>query len=225
MLKNALKLLILLVVLFALALWSPWYKWQINIYNLLGIENNEKYSSLKITSLSGEIEIYIDDEYQGSVTDNEDYVDIASIKSGEHHIALKRKSQTEYFVYEKTIIFEQGAEVVIAFDLGPNETFSEGHTFYTKRNYINIGKPRLFVYSAPDMTKVFIDDILVGETPLLNVDLDLSQQRKVRFQHDGYEDLEFTILPDSIESRNKLLDFDLIIEAKLFLKPVKVVNL
>jgi len=224
MVKKVLIILIVIVVLLGLAIWAPWYKWDFSLYNLFGIENTTKYSELKVKSLSGEIDIYIDDELQGSVTDNEEFADIASISEGSHKITLKKKSSAEYYTFERTIDFESGVEIVIAYDLGPNEVFSEGHVFYSKKNYANDGQPKLFVYSVPDMTKVFIDDIFVGETPLRSVDLDLSSQHRVKLQKTGYDDLEFTILPDKIENREKLNEFDLIIEAKLFLRPVKIVS-
>jgi hypothetical protein len=211
-------------VLVLLAIWSPWNSWNINFYNLFGIENAEKYSGLKVKSLSGEVYIYVDNKFEGTITDNEDFADIGSIQAGSHTVALKRKQENNYYILEKKINFEEGVDVVIAYDLGPNEKFSEGHVFYAKKNYLNEGKPKLNIYSVPDRTKVYMDNIYVGDAPLVNIDLNLDLQHKIKLQKVGYETLEFTILPEEIEIRKKLSGFDLIIEAQLFLKPIKTVN-
>jgi hypothetical protein len=220
--KKVLIILTIIIALIGLAIWAPWYRWNFNFLSLFGIENVEKYSDLKVKSLSGEIEIYVDKEFKGSVTDNEDFADI-TLKVGDHAIELKRRSPANYYSFNETITFEQGVEVDVAYDLGPSETFSEGYVFYTKKNFTNDGKPKLNIYSAPDMTKVFIDDIFIGESPLRSIDLDISKQHTVKFQKDGYDDLVFTILPENIEDRQKLVNFDLIIETKLFLQPVKII--
>ena len=224
MLKKVAIAILLTVVLIGLALWSPWYGWNLNIYNIFGIENVDKLSGIKIKSLSGEIEIYIDGQFEGSVTDNEDFADISSLKPGNHSVKLVKKSNTDYYVFERNILFEAGVEAIIAYDLGPNEKFTEGHIFYAKKNYANEGKPQLTIYSNPDLTKVFVDDVFLGETPLRNIDIDLNSQHKIKLQKIGFDDLEFTILPEDIESRNKLQGFDLILEAKLFLKPIQIVT-
>lgn len=222
--KKFFIVILIIIALIALAVWGPWYRWNINILTLFGIENADKYTELKVKSLSGEIGIYIDDEFQGSVTDNEDFAEISSLKAGEHKIKLERTSASDYYVFERTISFEQGVEVVVAYDLGPNEIFSEGHIFYSKRNFSNDGKSKLFIYAVPDMTKVYIDGIFVGETPLRSIDLDITSQHIIKLQNVGYDDLEFTILPETLEDRQKLSSFDLIIEAKLFLRPIKIQN-
>jgi hypothetical protein len=224
MLKKLIIGIIVVVALIGLAVWSPWYAWNINFYKIFGIENVDKLSSLKIKSLSGEVEIYVDNEFQGSVTDNEDFADIGSLNPGNHDIKLKKKSSGEYYVFERSILFESGVETVIAYDLGPNEKFSEGHIFYAKKNYANDGKPQLTIYTVPDMTKVFVDGIFIGETPLRGVDVDINSQHKIKLQKAGYDDLEFTILPESIDARKKLQGFDLMLEAKLFLQPIKIVT-
>jgi len=222
--KKVLVIVIIFIVLLILALWGPWYKWNFNFYSLVGINTPEKYSDLKVKSLAGTIDIYIDKQYQGSVSDNEDSADIASITSGEHEITLKRSSQYEYYEFDHKVDFEQGVETVIAYDLGPSEIFSEGHILYAKKNFANNGNPKLLVYCSPSATKVYLDGIYVGDTPLQNIDLDPSKQHTIKLQKTGYIDLEFKILPDNETDREKLSGFDIVVEAKLFLKPFYVIN-
>jgi len=224
MLKKVSILVLFLVGLFALAIWSPWYKWNINFYSIFGIENVDKYSGLKVMSLAGEIDIYVDNEYKGVISDNEDFADISSLKAGSHNITLKNKNMVSFYTFSKDLVFEPGVDVVVAYDLGPNEKFSEGHIFYTRKNYTHTGMAKLFIYASPEKSKVYLDDVFIGESPILSIDLDIDMQHKIQIQSEGYQTLEFTILPTEIDSRKKLLDFDLILEAKLFLLPVKIVN-
>ena len=115
-------------------------------------------------------------------------------------------------------------EVVMAYDLGPSEAFSEGHILFTSKNYKKNQNPVVNIISSPEDVNVFIDDEQIGTSPINELELDLSRQHKIRFEKTGYDSLEFMILPEDQESRDKLKDLTINLEVNLFLQPVKIIK-
>jgi hypothetical protein len=214
---------LIVIFLVILGLWSPWNNWNINLLNLFGIDSNEKYSTLKVKSIQGSFNIYIDDEINGSATDNSDFFEINPITPGEHTISLRKESNGNYFQFVRKVNFEPGLDVVVAYDLGPSQSFSEGHILYTRKNFLNTKNPRLSVYSSPEDVSVYLDDILIGTTVIKDFELDKAIQHKLRFEKKGYDTMEIMILPEDIADREKLSNYDIIIEANLFLQPVNII--
>ena len=119
--KNFGRIVLLLIVLILIGIWSPWHNWDFSFLSMIGIENDNSYSTLKVKSLSGSIDIYIDDKLEGSVVADESFAEINTIKEGMHLVKLKRQSENGdiYFELNKEINFISGVEVVMAYDLGP----------------------------------------------------------------------------------------------------------
>jgi len=185
------------------------------------LEKAEEIAKLE-NLYTGTVSIYVDDELKGTATDNSDFAEINPITPGEHTIALKKESNGNYYQFVKKVNFEPGLDVVVAYDLGPSQLFSEGHILYTRKNFLSIKNPRLSVYSSPEETSVFLDDILVGTTVIKDLELDKSVQHKLRFEKKGYDTMEIIILPENLVDREKLSNYDIVLEVNLFLQPVKI---
>lgn len=220
--KRLVTIVLIVIFLLILGAWAPWNNWNLNIYNLFGIESSEKYATLKVKSLQGTVNIYLDDELKGSATDNSDFAEINPITPGEHTVTLKKESNGNYFQFSRKVSFESGMDVVISYDLGPSQLFSEGHILYTRKNYLNAENPRLSIFSSPEDVSVYLDENLIGTTVIKDLELNKSIQHKIRFEKKGYDTMEITVLPENQADRDKLKDYDLILEINLFLQPVKI---
>jgi len=220
--KRVVTIILIVIFLLILGAWAPWNNWNLNIFNLFGIESSEKYATLKVKSLQGIVSIYLDDELKGSATDNSDFAEINPITPGEHTVTLKKESNGNYFQFSRKVNFESGMDVVISYDLGPTQNFSEGHILYTRKNYLNSNNPRLSIFSSPEDVSVYLDENLIGTTVVKDLELDKSIQHKIRFEKKGYDTMEITVLPENQADRDKLKDFDLILEINLFLQPIKI---
>lgn len=226
MAKKVRNLFLLFVLLILLGFWSPWNDWDINFLQFVGIDTQEKYATLKVKSLAGSLQIFVDDESMGTVSADEDFAEITTIEKGEHLIKLKKESEEEGVYYElnRKINFEPGVEVVITYDLGPSELFSEGQILYTSTNFSDTEVSKLNIISEPNEVAVYLNDSLIGTTPLKELELDITRQHKIRFEKQGYDTLEFVLLPESQEDRDKLKGLSLHLEVNLFLQPVKLIK-
>ena len=225
LLKRIEAIILIVIFLILLGLWSPWNNWNINVFTLLGIDSNDKFSTLKVKSIQGSISIYVDDELKGTASDNSDFAEINPITPGEHTITLKKESNGNYYQFARKVNFEPGLDVVLAYDLGPSQLFSEGHILYTRKNFLNTTNPRLSVYSSPEDISVYLDDNLIGTTVLKDTELDKAVQHKLRFEKKGYDTMEIVILPENMADREKLKNYDIILEVNLFLQPIKITNI
>jgi hypothetical protein len=224
MFKKILTTIAVIIGLILLAIWSPWQNWHINFLQLIGVDTAEDFATLKIKSLAGELEIYVDDELKGTANAaDSDFAEITPISVGEHTVTLKRKEASDkYYVMTKKINFEPGVDVVIAYDLGPNEYFSEGHILYSRKNYTADNKVLLDISTTPVGCQIYLDNNLIGTAPLNDIELDITAQHKLKFVQTGYDSLEITILPESQNDRNKLLGLTLDLEVNLFAQPIKI---
>lgn len=225
LLKKIFIILIVICALLLLAVWSPWQKWNISPVNLFGISSKEEYSGLKVSSLSGEIDVYLDDEYQGTAVSGEEFFEVFPVDPGEHIVKLSRKAEGAIYAdIVRKVNFEAGIDVVVGFDIGPTEDFSEGHILSARKSFAGKEDPVLEIFSVPDNIKVSIDETYVGETPLKNIPLDISNKRKLKFEKAGFDTLEIDILPENQADRDKLKSKVLTLEVNLFTRPVKIVN-
>jgi hypothetical protein len=231
MIKKLFTGLLVLTFLVVLAIWSPWDQWNFSFLKLIGVDNSEVYATLKVKSLEGELEIYVDQELKGTANSADaDFAEITPISIGEHTVTLKRKpaaanSTAKFFELTRKINFEPGIDVVIAYDLGPSENFTEGHILYTRKNYTKAAEPLLNVVSMPEGVEVSIDGVVVGTAPLKDIQLNKNSQHKIKFTKAGYDALEITIMPEKQEGRDLLMNLTLMLEVNLFAQPLKVNNL
>ncbi len=193
---------------------------------MVGLENIKVYSGVSVFSLKDQIEVYIDNEYKDKVDASGGLLEISEVEPGIHRVTLKKKTEgdVKYYEYSKSLNFVPGVSNVIAYELGPTEEFSQGHVFYTekKTDPIEPGNTVISFVSSITEIEVYLDDKLIGKTPLNNYKINLDKQQVVKLRKDGYEELSFKILPEAQEDRNKLELLRLYIEAELFLKPIDI---
>ncbi len=224
--KRLLIFLILILVCALLALWSPWLYVKFNITDLFGIKKPEDISSLQVYSLSGSINVFIDGKSEGTAKVESSPFIVDRVTPGEHLITLKKVTETKnaYWEYNKLITFEASAAVIVSYNLGPEEEFSEGQIIYAIKKVDKSKQTQLNITVNTEKANVQIDtaqpQTLLSKSLMDN--LSLSLQHKIVISKKGYENLSFTILPESQEDRDKLKDFDLNIEAHLMLQPATV---
>lgn len=223
MIKKLLIIIIIIAALIGLGFWSPWQKWNLSITNIIGIEEKEVYSALKVKSLAGELDIYLDGEYKDTASTDTDIIEIFPVSPGEHTLRLARRDEPTFPEVIRKLNFEAGTDVVIGYEIGPTEEFSEGHILYTRRSFIPSGDPIVEIFSTPAEIQVSIDGQESGVTPVKNAVLSLNQKHKLKFEKAGYDTLEIEIFPESQEDRDRLKNMIITLEVNLFLRPFDVV--
>lgn len=224
--KKVLVFTIIFVLLVLLAIWSPWLSWRIDLASIFGVNRPDSISGLQVSSLSDEIEIFIDNKPIGKVTRESSPFIVDRVEPGERLVTLKKTGEfsSNYSNLNKLITFEENSSVVMAYSLGPDEAFSEGHVIYTTQKDSISAKSKLNVNVNVDEFNFTYDGLpperILGRS--ISLDLDLNSQHKIKISKTGYESLEFTILPETQEDRDKFKNFDLNIDVNLMLQPVEV---
>ncbi len=221
--KKPVAVFLIIIVLLILAIWSPWETWNFSLYDVLGVEQKQELSALKIYSLAGKLDIYLDDEYLGSAEAESGFAEFPSITPGEHVVRLERVDQgLEYQTLVRKLNFETGVEVVIGYELGPSKEFSEGHILYAKESFSDSDTAILDILSTPAKIKVSLDGQDLGATPLQNIELSVDSRHKLTFSQEGYDTLEIELLPEDQAARDKLRNLVLTLEVNLFAQPINV---
>lgn len=224
MLKKLLVGTVVIIGLGVLAFWSPWQQWDFSITSILGIESKEEFSALKVRSLGGTIEVFLDGESYGEVSTEEEFLEVFPVDPGEHTVRLVRKSDADYTEVVRKINFEPAVDVIIGYEIGPNEQFSEGHILYARRSFTAQGDPTVEVYSSPEAITVQLDGAEIGQTPIKDVTLTTDRRHTLSFSKPGYDPLDIEILPDNQADRDKLKNTILTLEINLFAQPVPIVE-
>jgi hypothetical protein len=174
--------------------------------------------------LAGEVEIYIDGEKRGAVGPEGSPLGIEDIKPGQRTVKLMRKgtNANTYITFERLLQFYEDIDTVIAYELGPKEDFSEGHVITAYKSYVNDSQTKLNVTTKPTEVKVSLDGQDIGRSPLNGIQLDISKVHKLKFEKQGYEDVEINLLPEDAKARDKLKGYDINVEVNLFLIPIRV---
>jgi hypothetical protein len=224
--KTFLKILLVIVVLLLLALWSPWSKWNIDLRPLFGVNDPGSIAGLVVNSLSGNIEVTVDNQVVGSASEDSSLI-IDDVSPGEKLVKLRRISDVEnaYWSYSKVVDFEEGTTAVLSFNLGPSSEYSEGHIIFFQKK-VGDGANIHFSFDEDDVsvqveTQVFKDVNKTG----VSVPLDTTAQKSIKIVKEGYEDLEFKLLPEDAEDRERVKDFDIYVDVYLMKQPVNVIEL
>lgn len=226
MLKKVTLLVVISLLCTLVALWSPWLYLNLDVRNLFGVRKPDSIAGLQVFSLGGELEIQIDGQILGTVTPEKSPFFYDTVTPGERMVSISRKSETpnSFWTFSKLITFEEGNTVVSSYFIGPSQEFSEGHfIFATKKTDLN-AQSKLNISLNTDDAQIQIDSIAVEKfiNNKFTTDIDLSSQKKISIFKPGYETLEFTILPDQQEEREKLKNYDLNLEVQLMVLPVNV---
>lgn len=213
------------MLLSALAFWAPWGRWDVSVLGLLGLENEDSYAGLQIYSIAGEIEVEIDNEVVGNVTEEGSPLDIFEIEPGDHLVTVTRVSTQEdpepiYYKFRRMITFVQGINTVIAYEIGPSERYSSGYVIYTVDG-IKDGTTHLSIRTVPANAKIYINDIEISDSPVNNYELDLAKEYTIKIVKDNYEEIAFSLLPEAAEERELLVGYDLNVDVNLFELPLE----
>lgn len=226
--RKAFWVIIFVLAAFLLALWSPWRDWQINFSELFGVTPPQEVAGLQVSSLAGELLLYVDDSVEpvATVSPENSPVQVPGIQPGDHQIKLVRTSEVEgtYVEFNRLIYFYSGIDVVIAYELGPTLEFSEGHVIYATEQSATDSNAYLNISSNVEGASVSIDQVTIGSTPIVKQPIDTLTQHRVVITKDGYEQQDFTVLPEEASDREKLAGLKLNIDVDLFLQPLQVNN-
>lgn len=214
----------LLLILFGL--WSPIRLWETEVASLFGVESPNPISGLQVFTLSGELEVFIDNELNGSVTIENSPLIIDDVIPGERFIQIKRKSEiaNAYWEFNELIPFEENQTVVVTYNIGPSEAFSGGHIITTKEKVTSDEENLRILANSPDI-EITIDDISIelAEFPYI-WNIDLESQHILRASGIGYEPFEFTILPRDPLERQSLEDYVITVDIRLMRQPVNIIE-
>lgn len=227
--KKILFATLTIVVLVLLAIWSPWLRWNIDLANIFGVSKPDSISGLQVSSLAGEIEVFIDNNSVAKVTPDISPFILDRVTPGDHLVTLKRTGEfaDSYSTFNKLITFEENSAVVIGYNIGPDEVFSEGHIIYTtKKENSNSDSKLNITVNTKDFNLTF-DGLPVekveSNTKVMSVDF--SRQHEIKIGKSGYESLVFTLLPEMQSDRDKLKNSDFNVDIQLMLQPVEVNNI
>jgi hypothetical protein len=222
--RKSYIIILLILVAFLCALWSPWNRWNIALPQLFGIAPQEQIGGLQVTSLAGELEVFVDGNSVGIVDPATSPLVVPAIEPGERQIKLVRQTTVvgAYEDFNRLIKFESGVDVVITYELGPTADFSEGHVIYATQKLDNSSDVLLSLHANMTGATVLIDDISAGSTPIAGFKLSLDKQHKVSISKTGYDTQEFTLLPQEQINRDKLQGYNLNVDVNLFLQPLEV---
>ncbi|MBL8014947.1 MAG: PEGA domain-containing protein [Candidatus Doudnabacteria bacterium] len=221
---KSFRILILLLIAVVCAVWSPWNYWNFSITRLFGIEPPPEIGGLQVTSLAGEVEVFVDGISQGKAVAEQAPLIIPAVEPGERQITLKRASTVigAYWEFNRLVKFESGVDVIISYELGPSQDFSEGHVIFATKSADKFEGVKLNLDSPVAGAAVFLDDVEIGQTPLRAKSISIDKQHTIKVVAEGYETQEFKLLPEDQTNRDKISGFDLNVTVDLFLQPITV---
>lgn len=202
------------------AIFIPWDKLNTFKDRLLGMNNN--YASLKIFSLGGDMKVYLDNEEKGIIKSQDPYFEVFPVDIGSHSVKLVRVSSQEgfYSPFEREIVFEKGFDTVISWEIGPTEESSSGWILYAQSSNEKKGSALLNISSDIESCNVVLNNSQEMKTPISNESIGLDSQYNIKVSKEGYQELEFQILPEDQEARNRLDGYILYVEVNLYKVPI-----
>lgn len=221
--KNFIKILIVLLICSLLGLWSPWLKINVSLADIFGVEEPDKISGLQVYSFSGEMEVFLDGESQGTVTPESSPFIVDAVTPGEKSVGLKRVTEIPgaYWEFSKVITFEENIDVVLSYILGPEEEFSEGNIVstvartdedYNLKVNLNVEGVELYL----DNIEYIVDGTEFRET------ISLDKQHTIKITKQGMEEIEFLILPEDQQSRDQFANYIINVDVQLMYQPVSI---
>lgn len=221
--KKLLIAVIGVVLLIALAVWSPWD--HITSTQIRGAEESYQVGSLIFSSLAGEVDVYIDGQSQGSSKLGEDALKINAVKQGTHRVKLVRKSDSDEFYtpIEKDVVFQEGIGVVMAYEVGPTRESSMGYTLFATtipEQQNSNQNADLTISTTIDDVDVSVDDSSIGTTPVSEEKILITTNHTLKFEKDGYLPLEFELFPADEKQRAKFAGANVTVEVDLYKIPL-----
>ena len=217
--KVGLCIVVLIIAIIG-AILIPWQKLNIFKDKLIGVDNN--YASLKVYSLGGDMKVFLDDEDKGVIKSQDPFLEIFPIESGKHNVRLKRVTSDESFYpdFEREVDFAKGFDTVIGCEIGPTKESSSNWLIYAQQTNNNNGAALVNITSDIENCNVIFNDSDTQTIPVQSKSIGLDQQYNIKVSKEGYQDLEFQILPEEQEARDRLDGYILYIEVNLYKIPI-----
>jgi len=213
---------------FLVAFVSPWIYINIDINTLFGIVKPEEVAALKVVTIKGDLEVLIDKKVVGNVEESKNNNTFNKIEPGNRLVTIRRAGELadKYWTFNKIIPFEKNTTVVITYNIGPSELFSEGHIIYAIKKENPTTQPSININLNTNGGVLQINE---GELLQLNSNkyksfISLEQQNKIYVTQLGYESQEFLVLPDTQEERDKFKEYDINVDIHLMMQPLQVVE-
>jgi len=211
-LKRIIIIIILLVLLIILAVVIPWREF-------ININSDDKPSLLKIYPLKGDIDIFIDDEFKGTVFESDVYGEFFPLKNGYHKVKIEKNSNKEFYTFfEKEIWFEGGFDTVISWELGPTYESSSGWILYSKKGSDD-KKTILNLVCEPKNCDILVNEEKLN-SPINSYEINRDNQYHIKASYPSYYPLEFNLLPEDNVLREELEGYELFVEVKLYQYPL-----
>ena len=218
--KKFLFILIVLIAAIVGAIYIPWDNLLVIPDRLLGVGDN--VSSLKVYSLGGDMKIFIDDEEKGLVSETDNYKEILPISEGLHEVRLTRIASRDGFYkdFVKEIDFVGSFDTVISWEAGPSEKSSSGWILYAAEGNNQNNNSKLNFSCIPENCSLVFNQDKVEVAPFQDYSINLDKKYSLKAREDGYLDLEFELLPEEQEARDKLENYELFLEVNLYKIPL-----
>ncbi|MCX8035021.1 MAG: hypothetical protein N3A71_01910 [Candidatus Dojkabacteria bacterium] len=173
------------------------------------IQTEEKFGQINFKSLSGEYDLYWNNQYIGSVNEGENKT-FFKLRAGTFALKVIRKSPIKDFFYEfnKNLTLLPNSEMVMEWEAGPTIESSSGVLKY----FVQSAKPNIIINTYPNEASVYLDDQLVDKIlPIENIKKE-AIWLKVKYK-EGVE--EKTVLINTKFNGN----ISMIVEVYLYIQP------
>jgi hypothetical protein len=226
MIKRLGLLFMIIGIALLFAIWSPWQSVNLDFMQFLGLTTTENDAGLQVISLAGTVRVEVDGVDKGTLSPDTSPYFLSNIDPGLRRVTLSRISETgDYYQFDRIISFERDTDVVISYELGPSELFSQGQIIYTRPDSQQLDSEVRVTFISLDNEErddaISIDGIEISANSSL---LEIDQQYQVSISREGYETQIFSILPATQSERERLRGSEIIVEYDMFLEPVRFRN-
>lgn len=228
--KGFVYLTVFLIILFLCGLWSPWLYINFDWETFIGLQKPDNIAGLEVYSLSGELEVYLRDDLVGKVTPESSPFIFDRVSPGLNLVRVRRVnplSNFEYWQFSRVLDFQPAKSIVLSLNLGPTEESSEGQVISAVPKN-NLSRPnRVTINANVEEYSVQVDAQanFTSDTTTFSTSFDVESQKRFRISKLGYEPIEFLLLPDLQEDRDRLKDFDLSVDVFLMRQIIDIINL
>ncbi len=210
-------LLIILIALLSLVVFTC-IAWISNIQT----KANDN-ASLEISSLGGNMQIYIDEVNKAEIKQAQTKLDLFNLSAGIHKVKLVRNdTSTPYFEYETNVNLVNNLSSSISYELGPTANSTQGWIldYIPKTTSDNL----LYIYTSEDAKVQVVESSSKVELPQISMQngyfykISLDKNYSITISKPNYIIQSFSILANS--NSTELKNYDMVVRSKLFSIPV-----
>lgn len=185
--KTATIVIALLLIISLISYFIPYEQILARIPFFSSLYNN---TSLTINSKNGKSIIKINGTNYGETP-----LTITNLGVGDYDIEMERVSNTKDFYSKKEVrvSLERGTEAIVDYEIAPKGLTSGYVLYYSKSFKTSKNAGYISLSSAPDVSKVYLDNEFYLSTPLKAQELN-AKNYQVKVTKEGYEDLTFPII-------------------------------